>query len=352
MAESPLRIGGDQGYLRIATEEAFAPEELLAHYARLLDSPDVDPSFKSFMGFYLRSKAERPRFVFDRLADLGALRIADMDARGIDRQIIGLTAPGTQVLSPEDGHEISVLANDLLAEACKAHPARFTGMAACAPHAPEKAAKEIERAVSRLDMRAVIINSHTHGEYLDNPKFAPVLEAIEASGVPLYLHPQTPPASMAKPMVEAGLEGAIFGFGVETGLHALRMIIAGIFDRYPNLQVILGHAGETLPFMLYRLDFMHKAAVSSGRFEFMKPLKKGSVSTYLKEHFHITNSGVAWEPAIKFCQDVLGEDRVLYAMDYPYQCPPEEVRILDAMDMPPQTKKKFFQINAEGLFQL
>jgi 2,3-dihydroxybenzoate decarboxylase len=344
--------GGSSGYLRIATEEAFAPPELVARYRELLTEPDVDPGFHSLMGFYMTSTAERPRFVFERLQDLGALRIADMDARGIDRQIIGLTSPGTQILPRDEAVAMAVLANDMLAEACRKYPERFTAMAACAPQDPAVAAKEIERAVTRLGMRAVIINSHTDGEYLDHPKFSPLLEAAEALQLPIYLHPTTPPKSMIAPLLEAGLDGAIFGFGVETGMHALRLITSGTLDRFPKLQVIIGHMGEALPFWLYRLDYMHQGCVRAGRYERMKPLKKGKVSNYLRENFHITNSGVAWEPAIKYTQDAIGVDRVLYAMDYPYQCPVEEVVALDGMSMPADHKKKFFQTNAERLFKL
>jgi 5-carboxyvanillate decarboxylase len=349
---TPLGTGGGQGYLRIATEEAFAPPELVTRYRELLTEPGIDPGFQSLMGFYMTSTAERPRFVFERLQDLGALRLADMDARGIDRQIIALTSPGTQILPRDEAVAMAVLANDRLAEACRKYPARFTGMAACAPQDPEAAAREIERAVTRLGMRAVIINSHTHGEYLDHPKFAPLLEAAEALGAPIYIHPNTPPRSMIGPLLEAGLDGAIFGFGVETGMHALRLITSGTLDRFPRLQVIIGHMGEALPFWLYRLDYMHQATVRSGRYAQMRPLRKGGISTYLRENFHITNSGVAWEPAIRFTQDVIGIDRVLYAMDYPYQCPAEEVAVLDAMEMPPERKKRFFQTNAERLFKL
>jgi 2,3-dihydroxybenzoate decarboxylase len=346
-----LKTGGAQGYLRIATEEAFAPPEMMKMYKDVLAGPDVDPGFKSLWGFYGESMAPRPRFIFERLQDLGALRLADMDARGIDRQIIALTSPGTQILSPDQGKALAVLANDQLGEACLAHPDRFTGMAACAPHAPG-AAEEIERAKSKYGFRAVIINSHIHGEYLDNPKFWPVLEAAEALDLPIYIHPNTPPRNMIGPMLEAGLDGAVFGFGVETGLHALRVITSGVLDRFPKLQIIIGHMGEALPFWLYRLDYMHNAGVTSQRYECMKPLKKGKVSTYLRENFYITNSGMAWEPAIKFTQENIGKDRVLYAMDYPYQCPPEEVVALDGMAMSLEDKKMFFQTNAEKVFKL
>jgi 5-carboxyvanillate decarboxylase len=346
-----LKTGGAQGYLRIATEEAFAPAELMDLYAEVLDGEDVDPGFESLMGYYMRNTGERATVIFRRLKDLEGERIADMDARGIDRQIIGITAPGTQILSTDKATTLSVLANDQLADACARHPDRFTGMAACAPQDPAHAAREIERAVTRLGMRAVVINSHTHGEYLSDQKFWPILEAAEALGVPIYLHPQTPPRSMIAPFLEAGLDGAVFGFGVETGFHALRVISSGAFDRFPKLQFVLGHMGEALPFWMYRLDYMYNAGLKSNRYPF-QPKLKGQVSDYLRNNFHITCSGMAWEPAIKFTQSVLGEDRVLYAMDYPYQCHPEEVIALDAMDMPLATKRKFFQTNAERLFGL
>ncbi|PTS88730.1 amidohydrolase [Sphingomonas sp. HMWF008] len=348
-----LKTGGAQGYLRIATEEAFSTPELIAAFRDELNAPNVDPGFQSLIGYYLDHQAERPRFIANALLDLGEQRIADMDARGIDRQVLALTAPATNALrDPDRATMVAEIANDRLAEAMAKYPTRFSGMAACAAQNAKRAAKEIERAVTTLGLTAVVINSHILGEYLDNPKFFEVLEAIEAMDVPLYIHPNTPPANMIGPMLEAGLDGAIFGFGVETGMHALRIITGGVLDRFPRLQIVIGHMGEALPYWMYRLDFMHQAGVRTGRYEVMKALKKEKVSNYLKENFHITNSGMAWEPAIKFAQNVIGEDRVLYAMDYPYQCPAEEVVALDAMDMPLATKRKFFQTNAEKLFKI
>jgi 5-carboxyvanillate decarboxylase len=347
------QTGGAQGYLRIATEEAFSTPELIAAFRDELAAPDVDPGFQSLIGFYLDHPAERPQFIANALVDLGEQRIADMDIRGIDRQVLALTAPATNALrDPDRAVMVAQTANDRLADACRKYPDRFSGMAACAVQVPDVAAREIERCVTKLGFTAVVINSHILGEYLDNPKFSAVLEAAEALDVPIYIHPNTPPANMIGPMLESGLDGALFGFGVETGMHALRVITSGVLDRFPKLQIILGHMGEALPYWLYRLDFMHQAGVRAGRYECMKPLKKDKVSNYLRENFHFTNSGMAWEPAIKFAQQVIGEDRVLYAMDYPYQCPVEEVSYLDAMDMPIETKRKFFQTNAEKLFKL
>jgi 5-carboxyvanillate decarboxylase len=134
-------------------------------------------------------------------------------------------------------------------------------------------------------------------------------------------------------------------------LHAMRIITAGVFDRFPKLQMIIGHMGEALPFWAYRLDYMHQATVKSQRYDSMKPIRK-KPSDYLKENFIITNSGVAWEQAIKFTQEVVGVDRVMYAMDYPYQYVVDEVAVMDNMQMSEGDKLKFFQTNAQRVFKI
>jgi 2,3-dihydroxybenzoate decarboxylase len=341
-----------QSYRRIATEEAFLSKDIAAGYQRLLaGSSFQDPGFRSLWGFYSASPSQRAQFIFDRLKDLGPARIQDMDASGIDHQIIGLTAPGVQVFEPATASALAIDANDQLAEACRQNPTRYTGMVAVAPHDPANAVKEMERGVKKLGFKAVIINSHTMGHYLDEPQFLPVLEAAEALDVPIYLHPQTPPPQMVQPFLDAGLDGAVFGFGAETGLHMLRIIVGGVFDRFPKLQFIIGHAGEALPFWMYRLDYMHGATVRSRRYPFMKELKH-PVSHYLKNNVYITNSGVAWQPAIEFCQKTVGVDRVLYAMDYPYQYSLEEVGFCDNMTSCAADKQAFFEDNARRVFKL
>lgn len=341
------------GYLRIATEEAFCPPELVRMWQDLLGAGgDIDPGFESLMGFYLRSTEERPKFVFERLQDLGTLRLADMDATGIDRQVISLTSPGTQAFADAGAATaIATLANDQLADACRAHPDRFSGLTAVAPQDPRAAAEEIRRGHDELGFCGVILNSHTNGEYLSDQKFWPILEAAEALDTPIYLHPNTPPRSMIGPFLEAGLDGAIFGFGVETGLHLLRIVTSGAFDRFPRLKFVVGHLGEALPFWLYRLDYMHGATVRANRYAELKPLER-KVSDYLKENVWYTTSGMAWEPTIQYCRQVLGADHVLYAMDYPYECVPAEVRDQDAMALSPSELKAFFQTNAETVFKL
>ena len=338
-------------YKRIATEEAFCPVEMLDIWKRILNGPDPDPGFVSLIGFYMSSQSARARHIMECLTDLGEKRLRHMDETGIDRQIIALTSPGVQVMESESAVAFAKVANDELAEACKRHPTRFSGMVAIAPQNPREAAKEIERGVKQLGLTGVIINSHTQGEYLSDPKFWEIFEAAEANDTPIYLHPNTPPRNMIQPFVECGLDGAIYGFGVETGLHALRIITAGVFDRFPKLQMILGHMGEALPFWSYRLDYMHQATVRSERYESVKPLKR-KPSDYLRDNFIITNSGVAWGPAIKFTQEQFGMDRVMYAMDYPYQYAVDEVIALDGMAMSAEDKKRFFQTNAERVFKL
>ena len=346
-----VQINPTPAYRRIATEEAFAPPQMLKMYLDLYESRKLDdPGFDSLWGFYLTSMAPRPAAIREKLADLDAIRIADMDAAGIDHQIISLTSPGVQVFDRETAVSLAQDSNDMLHDAITRHPTRFSGLCAIAPQAPDLAAQELERCV-KLGFKGIINNSHTHGEYLSDKKFWPIFEAAEAMDMPIYLHPYTPPKNMIGPMLEVGLDGAIFGFGVETGMHLLRIITSGAFDRFPKLRIIVGHMGEALPYWMYRLDYMHAAGVRAGRYECMKPLQK-KVSDYLRENVYITNSGMAWEPAIKFAQQVIGEDRIMYAMDYPYQYTPSEVADLDNMDMSDELKRKFYQGVAEHVFKL
>jgi 2,3-dihydroxybenzoate decarboxylase len=336
---------------RIAAEEAWAPPEILARYRKLLEEHPAswDPGFHSLWGFFLGPKPRATALV-RRIQTLGDERLADMDSSGIAMQLVFLTAPGVQVFDAANAVSLARETNDQLLGAIGKHPERYAGLAAIAPQDPAAAAKEMERAV-KLGLKGAVVNSHTQGEYLDQPKYWPILEAAQALDVPIYLHPNTPPASMIAPFLPRGLDGAIYGFAVETGLHLLRMIVGGVFDRFPKLKIAVGHLGEGLPFWLFRLDFMHRSMVISERYEGAKPLRR-KPSDYLKENVWVTTSGMQWAPAILFCQQVLGFDRVLYAMDYPYQFVPEEVKVTDELPVTDEQRAMLYSTNAERLFKL
>ena len=201
------------------------------------------------MGFYTGSPRARHHLI-ERLQDWE--RAARRHGRdGIDKAIIALTAPGSHVFGDE-ARRLTTDANDQLADACRRHPDRFIGMTAIAPQDPAWSAKEIERG-QKLGFNAVILNGHVNSEYTDDPKYGPIFAAAEALGTPIYLHPQGPSKGLIGPLLERGLDGAVFGFGVDTGLHLLRLIVTGLFDRYPKLKFIVGHGGEALPYWAFRL---------------------------------------------------------------------------------------------------
>ena len=339
-------------YLRIATEEAYAPPELFERYRKLLeDGSHNDPGFASFMGFYLNNSGPRLTEIRAQIQDLGGRRIRDMDATGIAKQILSLTSPGVQVFDAPTAVSLATSFNDQLAEAIRKHPDRFAGLAAIAPQDPHAAAKESQRAVKSLHLKGAIVNSHTRGEYLDEPKFWEIFEAAESLGVPIYLHPTTPSPRMVGPFLDRGLDGAVFGFAVETSLHILRIVFSGVFDRFPKLRMVAGHLGEGLPYWLFRIDFMHQRLTANNRYANVPKLQK-KPSDYLKENFYVTTSGMAWQPPILYAQSVLGVDRVLYAMDYPYQFVPDEVKVTDDLPISDADKKKLYQTNAEKVFAL
>jgi 5-carboxyvanillate decarboxylase len=236
--------------------------------------------------------------------------------------------------------------NDQLAEAIRKHPTRFAGLAAIAPQDPKTAAKEMERATKTLGLKGAVVNSHTEGEYLDDPKFWDIFEAAEALNVPIYIHPREPGPQMLQPYLRRGMERALWGFNVEVSLHTLALITAGVFDRFPSLKIVIGHGGEGIPYMLYRIDYWE-----TRKKPFMPKLKI-LPSDYMRRNIYITTSGLPWGPAIQFAQSVLGVDRVMYAMDYPYEFVIEEVTMTDDIPMSDMDKKKLFQTNAENVFSL
>jgi 2,3-dihydroxybenzoate decarboxylase len=331
---------------RIAIEEAFVTQAIADQWNLILDAGAVgEPGFKK-MGETILADSPGTRLIHDRLINLGEGRLKDMDETGLDMHVISLTSPGVQVFDGELAAELAQDANDHLANAVRSHSSRFAGLAAVAPQLPEVAAQELERAINTLGLCGVIINSHTKGEYLDDKKFWPILEAAEALNAPIYLHPRTPAPSMIEPYLDYGLYFAGWGFAVETSLHAMRMIMSGVFDRFPELKIILGHMGEGLPFWLDRIDNRYLLQVKIGAVPEMKKLP----SEYFRSNFVITTAGMTYAAPLRLSLEMLGSEKVLFAADYPYEAVPEAVEFMDTVDVTEEVRHQIYHENAEALF--
>lgn len=329
----------------IATEEAFAPIEYVNEYLKISDR--IDTATSRYLAIYYR-KAEMVR----QLTDLD-YRIEEMDRFGVDMHLLGITGPGVQAFDAGLGCELAVIANNTLAAAITRHPTRFAGLAAVAPQDPDAAAREIDRAIGQLKLGGVIINSHTHGEYLDDPKFWPIFEAAVAHDVAIYLHPTFPAESMMEPYSHYGMMGALWGFGADTSLHAVRMIMGGVFDAFPGLKIVLGHLGEALPFWLARLDNRYQNILRRGGLEPLGMKKLDRLpSEYFATNFWMTTSGMMTNPPLQFCLDMFGPERVLFAIDYPYEQTAEAVPFINAAPLDAETMRLVTHANAEKLFRI
>lgn len=331
-------------YRRIATEEAFAiPEQMEAQRELVANSQEYDPDL-----FLWRVQTDPNGPVHNKLIDLYEMRMQEMDKYDVDMHLLALTSTGVQMMEPDRAVAVAEIGNDRLREAIQRHPDRFTGLATIAVQDPPRAVKEVQRAITKLKLNGVMINSHTNGEYLSEQKYWPILEAIEDLNVPLYIHPRAPIPLMAKAYKTDHLEHAIWGYQAETGLHGLRLITGAVFDQFPKLQVVLGHMGEGIPYWLYRLDFMYgKVKIDFGR----RKLKL-TPSEYFKRNFYITTSGMNWEPTLKFCIEALGADRIMWAIDYPYQDHPDAVEFMDAARISEKDKQAIYHGNAEHVFKI
>jgi predicted TIM-barrel fold metal-dependent hydrolase len=347
MAPRAGHIDRDAPYKRIATEEAWTFPALVKAQVDYWDSGAAKSDDSLRMGAMF---ANMPSLQ-EMLQDLGDLRLAHMDEYGIDRQLLLLTAPGVQVVKPGEGTALAREANDIAADACRRHPDRFSACAAFDPRDVAGSVKEIDRAVGTLGLAGAVLNSHFQGHYIDEVEYFPILEALEANNAALYIHPTAP---FNAPHYETrGFFGALAGFPHDVWLHTMGLIFSGAFDRFPRLRLVIGHMGECLPLQLYRFDWMQGNADARPHLRGGAQVRlKHPVSYYFKNNIWITTSGVAWEPAIKFCMEVLGPDRVLYAMDYPYQQSSDEVAAYDRMQIPADHKHLLMQGNAERVFNL
>ncbi len=251
----------------------------------------------------------------DKLLDLGPGRIAAMDEGEVDLQVLSLAAIGVDKLPPAEEAAILSGVNDESAAAVKAHPDRFAAFCALALKEPQEAVKELDRCVTQLGFKGVLLDGTTDGKFLDAPEFFPVLEAIAALNVPLYVHPAPPPEQVAG-VYYSGLPDEVghllsiagWGWHAETGLHALRLIVSGVMDRLPTLKIIIGHMGEGLPYALARSSNVLSRAAKLQR----------SVADTFKEQFYITTSGYFTRPPFECAREVFGFDHMMYSVDYPF----------------------------------
>jgi uncharacterized protein len=284
-----------------------------------------------------------------KLDDLGDQRLADMDAGGVDIQVISHGAPGTEQIDPADAIGLAREANDYLAASIAPHPDRFAAFATLPTAAPAEAADELERTVSEHGFKGALINGHVRGRFLDDRFFWPIFERAERLGVPIYLHPTPPPPAVRDayygglpPQVGQTLSMAGWGWHVETGLHVLRLITGGVFDEYPGLQMIVGHMGEALPFFLARSSRVLRQQAGLTR-----PLED-----YVAANFHFTTSGMFTYPPLTCLLEVVGADRVMFSVDYPYSSNAEGREFVLGAPISDADREKVGFANAARLLRL
>jgi uncharacterized protein len=285
-----------------------------------------------------------------QLLDVGEGRIADMDAAGIDMQVLSLSANTVDKLDSATANALARDANDRMAAAVRAHPDRFAAFATLALQEPDQAAAELERCVRQLGFKGVMLSGTANGQFLDHPRFTPIFEAARALDVPIYLHP-APPPKVVMDAYYSGLPGPLafalstagWGWHVETGMHCLRLMIGGVFDRFPTLKIIIGHMGENLPFSMARSDMVFGRGITN---------LKRSIGEYFCEHFYLTTSGYFTTPPFLCMQQVVGIDRILFSVDYPFSPNTLGRKFLDNLAISPQDMEKITHRNAEKLLKL
>ncbi len=298
----------------------------------------------------LRARGGQLAETFAKLQDIGDKRIAEMDAAGIDMQVLSLSTPGVEQSDVEEQVAIAREANDWLAAGVKKNPSRFAAFAALPVAAPEKAAEELDYRVKQQGFKGTLINGHTRGRYLDDAFFWPILARAEALDVPIYLHPTTPPKAVVdtyysgfSPAVSSMFAIGGWGWHIETSVHVLRMILGGVFDRYPKLQIVIGHMGEGLPFFLQRLDDMMPKEVT----KLARP-----IAAYLRENIHYTFGGFNYTATFLDLLLEVGVSRIMFSADYPYRSMTAARTFLQQIPVSDADRERIAYGNAESLFRL
>ena len=290
--------------------------------------------------------SQRTPRLLEELYDLNTIRLKAMDEAGVDVQVISHGAPSGQQLPVQVADQICREANDRLAEACSAAPKRLAGFAALPTPDPKAAADELERVVTRHGFKGAMIHGLTHDKFLDRKEFWPIFERAQALDVPIYFHPAEPHPAVVEayykdyekefPMFST----AAWGFGVETATQAIRLVLSGVFDKYPNLKIILGHMGENLPFAAWRIDH------TIGRH------KSYSFMDVFCDRFWITTSGFFSTPALLCSMQVMGVSHILFSIDWPFVKNEPAMDWMSGLSLSAEDKEKIYGGNAKALLKI
>ena len=324
-----------------ATQQAMATEAgYMADLGSRANDNPTDPSQPQLTS--MQKSLELAR-------DVGTGRIATMDEHGIDMQILSYSN-STQMAPSERALDLARAANDKLAEAVRANPTRFRGFATLPWQVPEAAAVELERAVKQLGLVGTLLIGHIGPGFLDDERYESILAKLNELKVPVYVHPGPPLPQVREPYYagfskEVSARFSLFGWGWhnEAGIQLIRMILAGKFDKFPQLQVISGHWGEMVPFFLQRMDDAMPQDVTE--------LSRTITETY-REHVYVTPSGMLYLPHFEFIYKVVGPDRILYAVDYPYLTLSGARQFLESLPVSEEDKEKIAHKNAEAVLRL
>ena len=289
-----------------------------------------------------------PKFLAEivaSLSDFGDLRLQAMDAAGVERSVLSLAGPGVQVeRDTATAIRKAREANDFLAREVAKRPARYSGFAHLAMQDAKAAADELERCTRDLGFPGAMINGHTNGQYLDDPSLYPFWERVEALGALVYIHPADPIAPHPSLAGYQVLHRATWEWGFETGTHALRLVFAGLFDRFPRLKIGLGHLGETLPFLLWRFD---------SRAEKLYGVKLPKrPSDYIRDNFVVTTSGMCSADPLNCTISALGHEHVMFAADYPFESMQEAAEFIDHVPLAESVRADICFNNAAKLLRL
>lgn len=342
---------------RIDLEAHFFTEEYVEHMLSRKKFPRMesyeDEDHQKFMRWLFQPSlwAQNTLSIHNKLLNLGEERLKEMDDAGIDVQVLSLPAVGCEQFDGQEGTVMARKINDELSRLTKEYPDRFIGLATLAPQDPEAAADELERTVTELGFKGAKMNSNIGGEYLDERKYWVILERAEKLGIPIAIHPGIPSSKMLAPYADYGylLAGPTTGFIAETSLHAMRLIVSGVLDRFPGLKIILGHMGEGLPFWLSRIDIFGR---NPGQQSESHPKLGRKPSDYLKDNFIVTISGMFFQPAFICTYLALGAEKIAFAVDAPFEAYEDGVRFMESLPICEIDKEKIYHLNAERLFKI